>query len=76
MYVSYLNSFYMDVAAWLFLSIAAMFYLRLLRGGAGLDGVCFVACCAMAITSNQRRYPARGRLDSSSNATIPASIGA
>src|SRR4029079_16408592 len=31
MYVSYLNSFYMDVAAWLFLSIAAMFYLRWLR---------------------------------------------
>jgi hypothetical protein len=51
MYVSYLNSFYMDVAAWLFLSIAAMFYLRLLRGGSGLDGLCFVACCAMAITS-------------------------
>ena len=31
MYVSYLNSFYMDVAAWLFLSIAAMLYLRWLR---------------------------------------------
>jgi hypothetical protein len=51
MYVSYLNSFYMDVAAWLFLSIAAILYLRLLRGGSGLDGLCFVVCCAMAITS-------------------------
>jgi hypothetical protein len=51
MFVSYLNSFYMDVAAWLFLSLAAMFYLRLLRGGSGLDGLCFVACCAMVITS-------------------------
>jgi hypothetical protein len=51
MYVSYLNSFYMDVAAWLFILIAAMLYLRLLRGGAGLDGLYFVVCCAMAITS-------------------------
>jgi hypothetical protein len=51
MYVSYLNSFYMDVAAWLFVSIAAMFYLRLLRTGAARDGLCFVACCMMTITS-------------------------
>jgi hypothetical protein len=51
MYVSYLNSFYMDVAAWLFISIAAMLYLRLLRGGAALDAVLFIVCCAMAITS-------------------------
>ena len=51
MYVSYLNSFYMDVAAWLFLSIAAMFYLRWLRWGRRVDGLCFVVCCAMAVTS-------------------------
>ena len=51
MYVSYLNSFYMDVAAWLFLFIAAMFYLRWLRWGRRADGLCFVVCCAMAVTS-------------------------
>jgi hypothetical protein len=51
MYVSYLNSFYMDVAAWLFLSIGAMFYLRLLRGGAELNSLYFVVFCALAITS-------------------------
>ncbi len=51
MYVSYLNSFYMDVAAWLFLSIAAMLYLRLLRWGRPADGFCFLVCCAMAVTS-------------------------
>src|SRR6476646_8736387 len=51
MYVSYLNSFYMDVAAWLFLSIAAMFYLRWMRWGRRLDALCFVVCCAMAVTS-------------------------
>ena len=51
MYVSYLNSFYMDVAAWLFLSIAATLYLRLLRGVSRLDALCFVVCCAMTVTS-------------------------
>lgn len=51
MYVSYLNSFYMDVAAWLFLSIAAMLYLRLLRWRRPADALWFAVCCAMAITS-------------------------
>ena len=51
MYVSYLNSFYMDVAAWLFLSIAAMLYLRWLRWRRRPDGMCFAFCCAMAIAS-------------------------
>ena len=46
MYVSYLNSFYMDVAAWLFLSIAAMLYLRWLRWGrrAGRALLCGLLC--------------------------------
>jgi hypothetical protein len=51
MYVSYLNSFYMDVAAWLFLSIAAMLYLRWLRWRRPADALCFLVCCAMAVTS-------------------------
>jgi hypothetical protein len=51
MYVSYLNSFYMDVAAWLFLSIAAMLYLRLLRWRRPWDVPWFAVSCAMAITS-------------------------
>jgi hypothetical protein len=51
MYVSYLNSFYMDVAAWLFLSIAAMLYLRLLRSRRWTDVVWFGVCSALAITS-------------------------
>jgi hypothetical protein len=51
MYVSYLNSFYMDVAAWLFLSIAAMLYLRLLRWRRTRDVLWFTVSCAMVITS-------------------------
>jgi hypothetical protein len=51
MYVSYLNSFYMDVSAWLFLSIAAMLYLRMLRWRRPADACCFAVCCAMAVTS-------------------------
>jgi hypothetical protein len=51
MYVSYLNSFYMDVAAWLFLSIAAMLYLRWLRRRRRADMAWFVVCCALVITS-------------------------
>jgi len=51
MYVSYLNSFYMDVGAWLFFSIAAMLYLRLLRWRRGRDAFWFALCCAMAITA-------------------------
>lgn len=51
MYVSYLNSFYMDVAAWLFLSLAALLYLRVLRWRRTSDCVWFAICSAMAITS-------------------------
>jgi hypothetical protein len=51
MYVSYLNSFYMDVATWLFLSIAAMLYLRLLRWRRRGDLLWFAVSCAMVITS-------------------------
>ncbi|MEO8596984.1 MAG: hypothetical protein ABI759_26945 [Candidatus Solibacter sp.] len=51
MYVSYLNSFYMDVSAWLFLSISGLLYLRLLRCRRTKDVVWFAICCAMAITS-------------------------
>jgi hypothetical protein len=51
MYVSYLNSFYMDVSAWLFLSIAAMLYLRLLRFRRRADLVWFAVCSALVIAS-------------------------
>ncbi len=51
MYVSYLNSFYMDVATWLFLSIAAMLYLRLLRWRRPGDLLWFAISCAMVVTS-------------------------
>jgi hypothetical protein len=51
MYVSYLNSFYMDVAAWLFLSIAVMLYLRILRLRRRADVVWFAICSALVITS-------------------------
>jgi hypothetical protein len=51
MYVSYLNSFYMDVATVLFLSIAAMLYLRLLAAPRWPDALAFVFTSAMAIAS-------------------------
>ena len=51
MYVSYLNSFYMDVAAWLFLSMATMLYLRVLRWRRTRDVIWFAICCVMAVTS-------------------------
>ncbi|HVP46043.1 MAG TPA: hypothetical protein VMT32_05645 [Bryobacteraceae bacterium] len=50
-YVSYLNSFYMDVAAYLFLLLATVFYLRGLRWQRRVDSILLVICCMLVVTS-------------------------
>jgi hypothetical protein len=51
MYVSYLNSFYMDVTAYLFILLAVVLYLRVLRWGRNWEAVLLVGCAAMATAS-------------------------
>jgi len=50
-YVSYLNSFYMDVAAYLFLLLATVLYLRGLRWCRRLDWIMLVISCLLLVTS-------------------------
>ena len=54
MYVSYLNSFYMDVAAWLFLLLAALFYLRSMRWGGAANALGFAVCSVIVTTSKSQ----------------------
>ena len=51
MYVSYLNSFYMDVAAYLSLLLAAVLYLRLLYRRRPVEAITLVVCCLVLVTS-------------------------
>lgn len=50
-YVSYLNSFYMDVAAYLFMLLAAVLYLRALRWHRRMDWVLLLISCLLLVTS-------------------------
>lgn len=51
MYAGYLNSFYMDVATYLFLLLTAVLYLRLLRWHRHGDFALFLVSSALLITS-------------------------
>lgn len=50
-YASYLNSFYMDVAAYLSLLLAAALYLRVLRWRRRRDWILLVISCLLLVTS-------------------------
>ena len=50
-YVSYLNSFYMDVAAYLFMLLATVLYLRALRWRRRMDWVLLLISCFLLVTS-------------------------
>lgn len=51
MYVSFLNSFYMDVAAYLFLLLSLVFYLRARRWQRPVDAILCLVCSVLLITS-------------------------
>ena len=50
-YVGYFNSFYMDVSAYLFLILAVVMYLRVVRWRRCADSVVLAICCVFVITS-------------------------
>jgi len=50
-YVSYLNSFYMDVAAYLFLLLATVLYLRALHWARRVDWILLLVACLLLVTS-------------------------
>jgi len=50
-YAGYLNSVYMDVAAYLFLLLAVVFYLRTLRWRRPADSILLALCCALVVTA-------------------------
>ena len=50
-YVGYFNSFYMDVSAYLFLVLAVVVYLRVVRWRRRSDSIMLVICCALVIAS-------------------------
>jgi len=51
MYVSSLNSFYMDEPAYLFLLLTAVCYLRVLRWGRTRDAVLLIVCAFLLVTA-------------------------
>lgn len=51
LYVGYLNTFYMDVPAYLFLLLSVVFYLRAIRWGRRWDAVGLVVCGVLATTA-------------------------
>jgi len=58
MYVSYLNSLYMDVSALLTLMLAAVFYLRAIRWRRRADAILFAASSLILISSKPQYAPA------------------
>lgn len=50
-YAGYLNTVYMDVAAYLFLLLAVVLYLRALRWRRRVDSALLAICCALLVTS-------------------------
>ena len=57
MYVSYLNSFYMDTAALLFLLLSVVLFLRALLWRRSADRWLFVVSAILLITSKTQHYP-------------------
>ncbi|MCU1337439.1 MAG: hypothetical protein JWO19_3020 [Bryobacterales bacterium] len=57
MYVSYFNSFYMDTAAFLFLLLAVVSFLRAVRWQRLTDRWLFVISTVLLITSKTQHYP-------------------
>ncbi len=57
MYVSYLNSFYMDTAALLFLLLSVVSFLRALLWHRSIDRWLFVVSAVLLITSKTQHYP-------------------
>jgi hypothetical protein len=57
MYVSYFNSFYMDTAAFLFLLLAVVSFLRALRWQRPADRWLFVVSAVFLITSKTQHFP-------------------
>ena len=51
LYVGYLNTFYMDVPAYLFLLLGVVFYLRAIRWGSRWDALGLVACGILVATA-------------------------
>jgi hypothetical protein len=56
MYSSAYNSFYMDTGAFLFLILAAVFFLRALVRRSRLDAVAMVLCAALLVTSKTQHF--------------------
>ena len=50
-YVSYLNSFYMDVSSYLFLMLAVVFFLRTIVGDRGIDALLTLISCLLLLVS-------------------------
>lgn len=57
MYITHLNSFHMDVVAWLGLLGMAAFYLRAVRGGKWVDWLGFAAASATLVLSKSAHAP-------------------
>ena len=57
MYVSYMNSFFMDTAGLLFGLLAIVLFMRSLRWRRASDRWCFVAALVLMITSKAQHYP-------------------
>lgn len=51
MYVSTLNSFYMDEPAFVFLLLTAVFYLRVLKGGRKADAIALLVCPFLMVSA-------------------------
>jgi hypothetical protein len=58
MYVSALNSFYMDTAAWIFLCLCVVLYLRALRRCSRADRIGLLICLALLIASKTQHIVA------------------
>lgn len=56
MYVGYFNSFFMDTAAFLFLMLTTVSFLRALRWRKPLDGWLFVASSMLLVTSKTQHF--------------------
>jgi hypothetical protein len=58
MYVSALSSFYMDTAAWIFLCLCVVLYLRALRHPTNAIRIALLACLALLITAKTQHVVA------------------
>jgi hypothetical protein len=58
MYVSALGSFYMDTAAWIFLCLGAVLYLRTLRWRTNANRIALLVCLALLLTAKTQHIVA------------------